>query len=261
MNPSDRTERDAKQIKGVRHGFDRLVRFGTYQAIGWPGAMGRHLPERGVRLLDYEKTYANARRLEVAQHVRAAAAAAGLTVIQVHAGPRKEVLVEQILARRGRREGLVCLLGAMERCRGYKVGKDHASGFLQLQWSPGRCQHFYVHFLDAEFGPGYLRIPPGAPFRLQAYCNGHDWLERRLQTAGIRFRKADNGCTHLRDFAAAPALVAQFDPHALHTMRDGLARRFVAVQDRFGASLHGSVYQAEWATDIVFQDDRLLPDL
>ena len=45
------------------------------------------------------------------------------------------------------------------------------------------------------------------------------------------------------------------------TEHDGEIRRFVAVHDRFGASLHWSVYQAEWATDIVFKDDRLLPDL
>lgn len=261
MNPSDLTERHAKQIKGVLHCFDRLVLFGTYKAIGWPGAMGRHLYERGVRLLDYEKDYANRLRLEVAQQVKAVAAAEGLAVIQVNAGQRKEALVEQILQRRGRREGVVCILGAMERCRCYKVGKNHATGFLHLQWSPGKCQHFYVYFIDAQFGLGYLRIPTWAPFRLQAYCNGHDWLERQLQAAGIRCQKADNCFTHLSDFAAAQALVAQFDPHALHTMLDRLARRFVAVHDRFAASLHWSVYQAEWATDIVFKNDRLLPDL
>lgn len=261
MNANDLTERYAKQIKGVLHCFDRLVLFGTYKTIGWPGAMGKHLDERGVRLLDYEKGYANELRLEVARRVKTVAAEEGLTVIQVNANQRKEALVEALLHKRGRREGIVCILGAMERCRCYKVGKNHATGFLQLQWSPGKCQHYYVYFIDAQFGLGYLRIPTWAPFRLQAYCNGHDWLERRLKAAGIRFKKADNCFTHIGDFAAAQALVAQFDAHDLHTMLDGLARRLVAVHDRFGANLHWSVYQAEWATDIVFKTDRVLPDL
>lgn len=255
------TERFAKDIKGVLQCFDRVVLFGTYKAIGWPGAMGQHLHARGVRLLDYEKTYANTLRLEMAQRVKAVAAEEGLAVIQVNAGQRKEALVEEILVRRGRRAGVVCILGAMERCRCFKVGKDHASGFLQLQWSPGKCQHYYVYFLDAEFGLGYLRIPTWAPFRLQAYCNGHDWLERRLKSAGLRYTKADNCFTHLSDFAAAQALVAEFEPQALHALCDRLARRFVAVHDRFGPTLHWSVYQAEWATDIVFKNDRVLPDL
>jgi hypothetical protein len=261
MNTRDLTERYAKEIKGVLHCFDRLVLFGTYRSIGWPGAMGQHLNARGVRLLDYEKEYANALRLEVARRVKAVAAEEGLAVIQVNASQRKEALVETLLEKRGRKEGIVCILGAMERCGCYKVGKNAATGFVQLRWSPGKCQHDYVYFIDAHSGLGYLRIPTWAPFRLQAYGNGHDWLERRLKAAGIRFQKAGNGFTRIGDFAAAQALVAQFDAHELHTMLDGLARRFVAVHERFGASLHWSVYQAEWATAIVFKNDRVLPDL
>jgi len=261
MSASDLTERYAKQIKGVLHCFDRLVLFGTYKAIGWPGAMGRHLHEHGVRLLEYQKGYANTLRLEMAQRVRAVAAEEGLAVIQVEAGQRKEALVEKLLERRGRHEGVVCILGAMERCRCFKVGKDQTSGFLQLQWSQGKCQHFYVYFIDAEFGLGYLRIPTWAPFRLQAYCNGHDWLERRMKSSGIRFKKVDNCFTHVSDFAAAQRLLEGFEPERLHRMLDGLARRLVAAHDHFAGTLHWSVYQAEWATDIVFKDERLLPEL
>ena len=115
--------------------------------------------------------------------------------------------------------------------------------------------------MDAEFGLGYLRIPTWAPFRLQAYINGHDWMERRMKVSGLRFTKVDNCFTHIADFTAAQALATQFDPQRLHAMRDGLAKRLVAVPARFGSSLHWSIYQAEWATDIVFKNDRLLPDL
>jgi hypothetical protein len=261
MSANDLTKRHAKEIKGVLNCFDRLVLFGTYKAIGWPGAMGNHLQERGVRLVEYEKEYANALRLEVAGRVKAVAAEEGLSVIQVNARQRKEALVEALVEKRGRKEGIVCILGAMERCRCYKVSKNAASGFLQLQWSPGKCQHYYIYFIDEQFGLGYLRIPTWAPFRLQAYCNGHDWLERRLKSAGIGYRKADNCFTHLADFEAAQALVAKFDPNELHTMLDQLAVRFVAVHERFGASLYWSIYQAEWATDIVFKNDRVLPEL
>jgi hypothetical protein len=255
------SERFAKDIKGVLQCFDRLVLFGTYQAIGWPGAMEQSLWGQKITLLEYQKEQANAWRLAVAARVRAVAAAEKLEVLQVNAGVRKEALVEAILQKRGRRAGLVCILGAMERCRCYKVGKNAQSGFLQLQWSPGKCQHFYVYFIDAEFGLCYLRIPTWAPFRLQAYCNGHEWLERRLQACGIRFAKGDNCFTHLSDFAAAQELVKAFDPARLHAMLEKMAARFVAVHERFGQSLHWSIYQAEWATDLVFKNERVLPEL
>ena len=80
----------------------------------------------------------------MAQRVKEVAAAEGLTVQQVNTGQRKKALVEKILERRGRHDGLGCILGAMERCRCFKVGKDAASEFLQLQPSQDKCQHYYI---------------------------------------------------------------------------------------------------------------------
>jgi len=261
MKTQTLVERHAQDIKGVIECFDRVVLFGTYKAIGWTGAMEQHLRGRGTSFMEFNKSYANELRLEVADHVRTLARAEGIEIRQVNYGERKEAIVEEILATRGRREGVVCILGAIERCRCFKVGKNQATGFLQLQWSPGKCQHFYVYFMDAEFGLCHLRIPTWAPFRLQFYCNGHDWLERQMRQAGLRFKKADNCFTHVSDFAAAQALLKNFEPQRLHRMLDGVAARWVAVHGRFGHSLHWSVYQAEWSTDIVFKNDRVLPEL
>jgi hypothetical protein len=261
MRTATLVERHAKNIKGVIECFDRVVLFGTYKAIGWTGAMEQHLRGRGTSFMEFNKTYANELRLEMAEHVRTLARAEGIVVRQVNAGERKEALVEQVLATRGRGEGVVCILVAIERCRCFKVGKNQTTGFLQLQWSPGKCQHYYVYFVDAEFGLCHLRIPTWAPFRLQFCCNGHDWLERQMKQAGLRFRKADNCFTQVSDFAAAQALLKKFEPQRLHQMLDRLAARWVAVHGRFGPSLHWSVYQAEWSTDIVFKNDRVLPEL
>jgi|WetSurMetagenome_2_1015567.scaffolds.fasta_scaffold135343_1 hypothetical protein len=261
MKTQTLVERHAQEIKGVIECFDRVVLFGTYKAIGWTGAMEQHLRGRGTSFMEFNKSYANELRLEVADHVRRLARAEGIEIRQVNYGERKEAIVEEIRARRGRREGVVCVLGAMERCRCFKVGKNAKTGFLQLQWSPGKCQHFYVYFMDAEFGLCHLRIPTWAPFRLQFCCNGHDWLERQMRAAGIRFQKADNCFTRVSDFAAAQALLKKFEPQRLHRMLDQMAACWVAVHGRFGHSLHWSVYQAEWSTDIVFQNDRVLPEL
>jgi hypothetical protein len=215
--------RYAAEIKGVIECFDRVVLFGTYKAIGWTGAMAQHLHGRGISFMEFNKSYANELRLEVADHVRTLARTDGIEIRQVNYGERKEAIVEEILATRGRHEGVVCILGAMERCRCFKVGKNQKTGFLQLQWSPGKCQHFYVYFIDAEFGLCHLRLPTWAPFRLQFCCNGHDWLERQMKQAGLRFEKADNCFTHVSDFAAAQALLKKFAPQRLHQMLDRMA--------------------------------------
>ena len=261
MKTQTLVERHAKDIKGVIECFDRVVLFGTYKAIGWTGAMEQHLQGRGISFMEFNKSYANQLRLEVADHIRTLARAEDIDIRQVNYGERKEAIVEEMLAARGRREGVVCILGAIERCRCFKVGKNQKTGYLQLQWSPGKCQHFYVYFVDAEFGLCHLRIPTWAPFRLQFCCNGHDWLERQMRAAGIHFKKSDNCFTHVSNFAAAQALLKRFEPQRLHQLLDRMAARWVAVHGRFGQSLHWSVYQAEGSTDIVFKNDRVLPEL
>lgn len=255
------TERFAKDIKGTIECFDRIVLFGTYGTVAYPGAMESLLHVRGVRLIDYAKTYANELRLAIASHIRQTAAAQNIPIIQVNAGQRKEALVEELLAKRGRREGTVCILGAMESCRTYKVGKNHQTGFLQLQWAPGKCQHYYIYLIDPSLGLCHLRIPTWAPFRLQFCFNGHDWLERKLKAAGIRFTKADNCFTHIADFPRAQKIADAFDPKKIQPVLDRHAARWIALHKSLGHHLQWSIYQAELSTDIVFKNERVLPDL
>jgi len=118
-----------------------------------------------------------------------------------------------------------------------------------------------VYLMDPEYGLCYLRIPTWAPFRLQFYFNGHDWLQRCMDSEGITYRKADNCFVYISDFKRAQSIVDSLDVHLLHQRLDQFARHFVAVHDRWGQGLHWSIFQAEWATDIVFKSNRILPGL
>ena len=255
------TKRFEKNIAGVLNCFDRLVLFGTYQPICYPQAMSWQLHEAGIQLIDYENKFANKLRLEMTARIKAIAAKENIAIKQVYASVRKEALVSEILSTRGDAPGIVCILSAMESCRCFKVRKNHKSGYLELQWKPGKCLHYYVYLMDPDYGLCYLRIPTWAPFRLQFYFNGHDWLQRRMAAAGITYRKADNCFVHVSDFQRAQSIVDSFDVNCLHRRLDQLAARFVAVHGRWGQGLHWSIYQAEWATDVVFKSSRILPVL
>src|SRR5271156_2071776 len=185
MKTETLVERHAEHIHGVLECFDRVILGGTYRAIGWPAALGQYLHGAGIGLEDFIKEHANSWRLEVAKRVRSQAKAQAVEVRQVQGSERKEDVVAKIIAVRGEEPGVVCVLGAMERCRSFRVRAVGEQRWLQLQWDTGRCEHFYVYFIDAEFGLCYLRIPTWAPFRLQFYCNGHQWLERQMARAGL----------------------------------------------------------------------------
>jgi hypothetical protein len=255
------TKRFQKNIAGVLNCFDRLVLFGTYQPICYPQAMSWQLHEAGIQLIDYEKKFANKLRLEMNARIKAIATQEDIPIKHVYASVRKQAFVSEILSARGDAPGIVCILSAMESCRCFKVRKNHKNGYLELQWKPGKCLHYYVYLMDPEYGLCYLRIPTWAPFRLQFYFNGHDWLERRMTAEGIKFRKADNCFVHVSDFQRAQCIVDAFDVKSLHRCLDQLAARFVSVHGRWGQGLHWSIYQAEWATDVVFKSSRILPVL
>ena len=255
------TERYSDQIKGVLHCFDRIVVFGSFNEIQYGGAMEWHLKQKGIQLIDYEKKYANKLRLNMVEHVKAVASYYSKDIEFLNQNTRKEDFVAEKLEIRGRRPGIVCIVSAMESCRCYKVRKDKKSGYLCLKNCPGKCLHYYIYFIDKELGLGYLRIPTWAPFRLQLYFNGHDWLERRMKEEGIGFKKADNAFTHISDFDRANELAAQLDPDQLKRKFDEIAQRWVGVFDKFHGNIGWSIFQAELATDIVFKNDKLLPAL
>ncbi len=105
-----------------------------------------------------------------------------------------------------------------------------------------------------------MRVPTWAPFRLQVYFNGHNWLARRLHDAGIGCQLADNAFLAIDDFEQAQALARDFDVRVLHRRLDEWARRFCPAVRHFPSGHHWSIMQAEYATDILFhRQDRFQP--
>ena len=131
-------EEHAKHIKGVLECYDRVLLAGTYQAIGWPEAMGSYLGANGILLLEFAEKKAKEWTEEVNAKVRRVAREEGLVVRQVKSGERKEELVARLLEKRGRHPGVVCVLGAMERCRSLRVRAAQPGGPLRLPWGPGK---------------------------------------------------------------------------------------------------------------------------
>ena len=74
-----------------------------------------------------------------------------------------------------------------------------------------KCLHYYSYFIDEEFGLCYLRVPTWAPFRLQFYCNLHNWLATQLQQAGIENQLLDNAFVKIADWGKAQEIADGFD--------------------------------------------------
>jgi hypothetical protein len=117
----------------------------------------------------------------------------------------------------------------MEPCATYKPWHNKQTGKTYLVPEDGKCLHYYFYFIDKELGLCYVRVPTWCPFRLQFYCNGHNWLARQLDRNKIGYTLLDNAFTRIEDWAAAQKLADGWDASRLHRKLDEFAGRYCPI--------------------------------
>lgn len=251
------TERVPERFRGRVHGvlscYDRIVISGSLFPLCFAQGATSYLYRRQIRIFDYTR-FAEPLRDQITTAMKALAEENGVTIEFVtRQSGRKEDRIRQVLDARGDHPGVVHILSAMESCPTYKPWHDKATGKTFLKAAKGKCLHYYIYFIDPELGLCYLRVPTWCPFRLQFYCNGHNWLAQQLKQQRIDFQCADNAFIRLADFDRANALAAQLDITALHARLDEIARRYCPVVEMLQLAYRWTIMQAEFATDLVFK--------
>ena len=255
------TERYDERIAGVLSCYDRVVITGTLPTICYAEGMTRFLYASGIKIFDYP-AFAQTLRDRVRDAAASLAATAGLTIEHIAKSHiRKEAVVQRVLEQRGEHPGLVHIISAMEACDAYRPWHDKATHKTFIRPDSGKCLHYYFYFMDAAFGLIYLRVPTYCPFRLQFYCNGHNWLARRLTVEGIDYTMVDNAFARIGDWSRAQELADAFSPERLHRTLDRYASKCCPVSDVFGQSYHWSLMQVEYATDLAFRSAATLGPL
>ena len=210
------TERYANKIHGTISCFDRVVIGGSWPDIRYGDALRRLLRSQGVRLFDFPK-WAEPFREAIRHNAERLAKDNGLEVEFVRQkGLRMADRVKEIVAERGDHPGLVHVFSAMEGCVSYRPHFDEKTGATSMRMRSGQCIHFYFYFIDADLGLCHMRVPTWAPFPLQFYFNGHNWLANRLRSKGIGFTMADNAFVAIDDFTEAQELADDFSAKRLH---------------------------------------------
>jgi hypothetical protein len=255
------TERYDNRIAGVLSCYDRIVITGTLPGVCYAEGMTRYLHANGIRVFDYPQ-FAMTLRDRVRERAAALAAEAGVSIEHIGKSTvRKEAVVARVLEQRGDRPGLVHIISAMESCDAYQPWHDKQTHRTFVRPDSGKCLHYYFYFMDARFGLIYLRVPTWCPFRLQFYCNGHNWLARKLAAEGIGCTMADNAFVRIDDWQRAQELADRLSPDLLHRTLDRYAERCCPVSDVFGQDYHWSLMQVEYATDLAFRSTATLGPL
>ena len=251
-------ERFPDVITGVLSCYDRLMLQGTLPNICFAGGMEQYLRTRGIAYKDYTQ-WASPLADQIKNRAEALAAAEGIQIEFLRRKIRKEDRVQQLLAQRGDRPGLVCILSAMEKCDTYRLCKTEKRWGLRPD--SGKCLHYYFYFLDPEWGLGFLRLPTWAPFRVQFYVNGHNWLALQLKRENIAYRLLDNALVECADWQRAQQISDKLRVDQRHRQLDDWAQRYCPFLTDLHWNYHWSVDQAEYATDMVFRSRRELAQI
>ena len=123
-----------------------------------------------------------------------------------------------------------------------------------------KCLCYYAYILDNEFGLLHVRILTWFPFTIQICMNGHDWLARRMDDAGIEYVQEDNCFTYISDYAKAQELADRFVKLKWVSKLNAFARRLnpLLKTELRRMEYYWCADQAEYATDIVFKDASFL---
>ncbi len=247
------TERYEEEIAGVLSCYDRVIIQGTLPIFCYAEGMTRYLHARSIRIFDFA-AFAKPLTDAIKANAEALAAQNGLQIDYIRKKNfRKEERIQEILRKRGTEPGLVWIFSALEPCTTYQPWFNKQSKQAYLRPDDGKCLHYYFYFIDPELGLCYVRVPTRCPFRLQFYCNGHNWLARQLERRGIGYRLLDNAFVALDDFPKAQQLADAWEAGRLHRKLDEFAQRYCPILKQIEESYHWSLETAEYATDIVFR--------
>lgn len=249
------TERYKNDIFGCLSCYDRILIQGNLMGWSYPDGMTSFLNSKHIKIFDFPN-FAKPMNEAIRENTVRIAEENGIEIdyIRKSGAFRKDDYIAEIINKRGTHPGLVHIFSAMETCDTYKPWHDKESGKTFLKYDTTKCIHYYFYFIDREYGLCYLRVPTWAPFRLQFYMNGHNWLENKLIKNNIEYTKIDNAFYKISDFDAAQKLADKIKVEDLHSALDAISKRYCPIPEEYATTYNWSIMQIEYALDISFMN-------
>lgn len=253
----------ADKIKGQFHFFDRMMISGYLRPLLSEQTRIGYLYSMGIPLRDFTQYFKNVTDL-LTKQIEDNAATLGCPVVYLpSAKAKKEDIAKNFLLSAPDTEGLICVLKTLEACTTAKVVGGEGKQFLKS--SSSKCLHYYLYYLDKEFGFMFVKIQTWFPFHIQVYINGRELMKHVFDSHGITYECYDNSFTHISDTVKAQELADQFDSAKLCRRLDGFARSLNPFLDTvlktFGQGYFWCMDQCEFATDIMFKERSFLEDI
>jgi hypothetical protein len=258
MSTSRFIQRFGDKITGVLSGYDRLVLRGSLLAIVFPEGMKRVLRLKDILLKDFGRWAENMTKQVKEASFRAARDQNRPMVYLKSASTDKDEFARKIAAKDGITTGLVAILTCLEPCNSFDIHRNQQTHKLELVKDMRKGLAVYHYGIDPQFGWMNARIQSWLPFSIQVCINGREWLAPMLDKNGIGYGRYDNCFTSIDDVAKAQRLMNRqlrlSWPKALERIQRQLNPLHGRMFRGLGLSYYWSIYQSEWATDVMFRN-------
>ncbi len=245
-------DKHSEKIDGTLSCFDRVIIKG-YLPFSYPKGMEDFLTINKILIKDF-KHYAPKLAAIITEHAKELAADSKRPYEYLNFRGRKEEYVRNIINRDNIKEGLVCVLSALETCVSFKI--CYGEGRPRLEMARRKCRCIYFYYIDREFGLMYVRIQTWFPFTTQIYINGHEWLARKMNRHGITYKKVENVFIQISDYQRAQKFVDNMPNLNFPRILDTFANRVNPLMSGMLSPVKYKwiIEQAEYSTDIVFKN-------
>lgn len=243
------------------HCFDRVI-FKGHLALASASELERFVDYvLKMRRADFINDLAPKWSERLVEHAKTFARKAGRPYLYRTGSFKKEHWAQQLLREQRIESGLVGILCTQETCNSFAlVPAERRPRFVSR---PRQQRVLYYYFLDPQLGLIHVRLQTWAPFKLQVYCNGHDWLAQQLARLGLGFVQNDNAFTQLDDPAKAQRQADRFArldwPKILN--RYGRLVNPLLRKELSCYRVRWVVDQAEFASDLLFKSPTGLAGL
>ena len=155
------------------------------------------------------------------------------------------------------RTGVVAIVTAQEFQRVFSA-KDRSPkpGVVSYDFvkEERRVGIYYFYILDAEFGPGFIKICTYFPYPAKVWLNGHERAKRQAVQRGIDFTALANGFSTGDDPTALQAICDRFGPD--DRWAPLIPTPFTDADRQAGYWWELSMRQVEVSRTLVFDDPR-----
>ena len=209
----------------VYHCFDRIVIHGYLSGLSRPEQVV-HFVRQVLGVPVVSKEVLSLRTDDYRNWVEAFARNHKIPMEWAEKGLRKEDHVLPALRRMEKRGayGVYFIFKSMEQGRTFRITvpkyptQDPNHRILAHQRS--RFTHYYFYIRDEVLGPIIVRVASFFPFHATYWLNGHSFIQRELDRAGIVFRKDDNAFLAVDDVAALQAAADRLRPAIIRKQLD-----------------------------------------